>query len=537
MLSHRSIGIRTICLFWQVFFVTLGFWGWLFVWFNEVVDDRVLLERYLLYNEFLLVGILFGLGRTQEANGPHREWVLANRRSWRQALAGLFCVLLVEVAIQDRIISRSFLISYVPCLYLSLLFTNYWLPPALGQWAFSGDKEESVGLVGTVAQAIRFQGWLERKSLLGLRTIGIICPSSEPEAALKPALLQETYPFPSSIDSGTRRPLELGAPALSPPFSRATSGGAYRVSESAVIEPPLSAAITQVEPEPVRRHPSPFPVLGTLDEVGRILRERSITQLIALDLSLGPEFLRRLAAMTEQTGVRLLAVNDFNDYFGHTTATFEDDGVRFICLREEPLENPVNRVFKRLLDLAIALPMVVFVLPVAAGLVWLLQRWQSPGPVFLRQMRTGMLNRPFRMYKFRTMYVHNPDETKQAGKDDPRIYPSGRWLRRFSIDELPQFINVLRGDMSVVGPRPHLQQHELVFARVMRKYVVRRFIRPGITGWAQVNGYRGEVHEDGDIQKRVEADIHYLENWSLSLDCLIVLRTVRDCLMPPKSAY
>ena len=110
-------------------------------------------------------------------------------------------------------------------------------------------------------------------------------------------------------------------------------------------------------------------------------------------------------------------------------------------------------------------------------------------------------------------------------------------MRRFSVDELPQFVNVLLGDMSVVGPRPHLPKHEELFVKVMSKYVIRRFIRPGLTGWAQVNGFRGEIHSESDIQKRVEADIHYIENWSFSLDCLIILRTAKHCLFPPRSAY
>jgi putative colanic acid biosynthesis UDP-glucose lipid carrier transferase len=145
--------------------------------------------------------------------------------------------------------------------------------------------------------------------------------------------------------------------------------------------------------------------------------------------------------------------------------------------------------------------------------------------------------RPFKMFKYRTMHVSQSDEARQASKNDSRIFSAGRWMRRFSVDELPQFLNVLLGDMSVVGPRPHLPKHEELFAQVMRKYVIRRFIRPGLTGWAQVNGFRGEIHSEADVQKRVEADLHYLENWSFSLDCLIILRTVKHCLFPPRSAY
>jgi len=135
------------------------------------------------------------------------------------------------------------------------------------------------------------------------------------------------------------------------------------------------------------------------------------------------------------------------------------------------------------------------------------------------------------------MHVCNNDESRQATKHDPRIFPTGAWLRKLSIDELPQFINVLLGDMSVVGPRPHMPEHDAMFVQMTRNYFIRRFIRPGITGWAQINGFRGEIHGEKDVQNRVAADIYYLENWSFSLDCLIIFRTIVTCIFPPRTAY
>lgn len=122
-------------------------------------------------------------------------------------------------------------------------------------------------------------------------------------------------------------------------------------------------------------------------------------------------------------------------------------------------------------------------------------------------------------------------------RNDRRIFPLGVWMRKLSIDELPQFINVLFGDMSVVGPRPHMLQHDDMFIKIMRNYSVRRFVHPGITGWAQVRGFRGEIHTEQDARNRVEADIYYLENWSLSLDFLIILKTIKQCLFPLRTAY
>jgi exopolysaccharide biosynthesis polyprenyl glycosylphosphotransferase len=469
MLSNRSIGMRTISLLALLALVSLGFWCWLYIWEETLFYDRHLLEPYLLYNEFLLIGILFGLGGKRRMDGPHYQFINAMRQSGRQAVLGLFAVFVVVFAMENTSVSRGFFFSYIPWLYLTLLVSNYLLPLWLGQMAFSGDRSERVALTGTVEQARRFSPWLERKSSIGLRTVGLVCPT--------------------------------------------------------------------VSPDPAAEAKPPFPVLGTMDEIGDILRKSAISQVIVLDLDIGVDRLRRLAQVCEESAVRLIAVHDLNGYFNHTTTTFEDDGVHFIGLREEPLESPLNRIVKRLTDMAIAGSVVVMILPVVTAVVWLLQRFQSPGPVFFKQSRSGMLGRPFTIYKFRTMHTTNGNEATQASQDDPRIYPAGRWLRKFSIDELPQFFNVLCGHMSIVGPRPHLEKHEEMWMRAMRRYVVRRFIRPGITGWAQVNGFRGEIHTEADIERRVDADIYYLENWSFSLDCVVMLKTVKECLMPPRSAY
>jgi lipopolysaccharide/colanic/teichoic acid biosynthesis glycosyltransferase len=141
------------------------------------------------------------------------------------------------------------------------------------------------------------------------------------------------------------------------------------------------------------------------------------------------------------------------------------------------------------------------------------------------------------MYKFRTMSVQNDDETRQVRRSDPRLFPAGAWMRRFSVDELPQFLNVLRGDMSVVGPRPHLPAHDEVFMQAMQNYRVRSAVKPGITGLAQVRGFRGGTQTQEDITRRVSSDIEYLERWTLELDVWILFRTVWQVVMPPKGAY
>jgi len=166
----------------------------------------------------------------------------------------------------------------------------------------------------------------------------------------------------------------------------------------------------------------------------------------------------------------------------------------------------------------------------------LIQRFQSPGRVFYRQTRAGIQNHQFEILKFRTMHENNPDVARQATQGDERVYPAGRWLRRLSLDEVPQFLNVLRGDMSVTGPRPHLIEHNAQFAEQMSNYHIRTLVKPGITGLAQVRGFRGAASPE-EIARRLESDISYLENWRLALDISIILRTIWQMIFPPRSAF
>jgi len=166
-----------------------------------------------------------------------------------------------------------------------------------------------------------------------------------------------------------------------------------------------------------------------------------------------------------------------------------------------------------------------------------MQRIQSPGPIFFRQWRAGISNQPFTILKFRTMAIANDDPARQAEQNDSRVYPFGRFLRRMSLDEFPQFINVLRGEMSVIGPRPHMIEHNQQFEKVLQAYNVRSLVKPGITGLAQIRGYRGEARTEDDIRLRVDCDIEYIERYSLFLDFYILLRTAYHLFLPPRSAY
>jgi exopolysaccharide biosynthesis polyprenyl glycosylphosphotransferase len=289
--------------------------------------------------------------------------------------------------------------------------------------------------------------------------------------------------------------------------------------------------------EQIEKTEDGIPVLGNSDDLEKIIVERGVTQVILLEFPLFTDINRHMIRVCDQLGVRLLIVSDLEEKLRHPVTHFEDDGFRFIGLREEPLENPLNRFSKRAIDIAISLPVMIFIFPILTVIVWIAQRIQSPGPLFHVQTRAGMQNRRFKIYKFRTMRPDHEEVTRQARAGDDRVYALGKWFRKLSIDEVPQFWNVLLGDMSIVGPRPHLIEHNNQFSQLMANYHVRAFVKPGITGLAQVRGFRGEARNSADIENRVACDIEYLENWNLSLECGIILRTFAHLIVPPRSAY
>ncbi len=280
-----------------------------------------------------------------------------------------------------------------------------------------------------------------------------------------------------------------------------------------------------------------LPVLGGFSEVERIIKDTRPSQLIMLDLPMSPDQIVGLGNLCDKMGVRLFIVNDLEDKLHRSVLFLEDDGFHFLAFRQEPLECPIGRMMKRVFDILIALPVVVFVLPFTSLAVWLCHRAQSHGPLFFTQRRTGKYNQEFQILKYRTMHVNHGDEARQATEDDCRVFRTGRWMRKLSIDELPQFVNVLKGEMSVVGPRPHLVDHDELFGEIANFYRVRSFIKPGITGLAQVRGLRGEARRDQDLIDRIHSDLYYLENWSLLLDWVIIVRTAWHVVFPPKTAY
>ncbi len=288
---------------------------------------------------------------------------------------------------------------------------------------------------------------------------------------------------------------------------------------------------------PADQLPMGIKKLGNPSELQNILEEHDIGNIFILGSPRDRRVLGDWMRLAEAHGCRVSLVNDLDVFLQRRLSYFRCDDIDLIELREEPLQNLVNRAIKRAFDITLSLPVVCFVLPPLMLVVWILQRFQAPGSLFFKQNRSGLDNHPFTIFKFRTMYADRCDSALQVTTNDNRIYPVGRLLRRFSLDEFPQFFNVLLGHMSLVGPRPHMPQHDKIFAQTMTTYRVRGFVKPGLSGLAQIRGFRGEAATEEDIVRRVECDLEYIEQWSLFQDLRIVWRTFLHLIHPPKSAY
>ncbi len=206
-------------------------------------------------------------------------------------------------------------------------------------------------------------------------------------------------------------------------------------------------------------------------------------------------------------------------------------------IRREPLDSVVARWTKRAFDIVFSFCVIVFVFSWLFPLLALMVKLSSKGPVFFKQNRLGRDNKEFVCWKFRSMRMNAEADSKQATKNDPRVTKVGAFLRKSNLDEMPQFFNVFMGQMSVVGPRPHPLRLNDQYRDIIDKYMVRHFVRPGITGWAQVNGFRGETRTPELMERRVELDVWYLENWSFWLDLKIVVKTVTNMLGKEENAY
>ncbi|MDP0491443.1 MAG: exopolysaccharide biosynthesis polyprenyl glycosylphosphotransferase [Verrucomicrobiota bacterium JB023] len=279
---------------------------------------------------------------------------------------------------------------------------------------------------------------------------------------------------------------------------------------------------------------------ATREEIKEKLKGKKIDLLVASAYYLDPDVTSFMIQKGERDGYRTWLPVEISRRLGRRFTVERVGGpygTDFLTPPPAPLESTLNMLLKDLFDRLVAFVIVSTVLLPFAAVVWILQRIYSPGPLFFSQERMGVDNSTFKILKFRTMDVSNDDESRQAQKGDSRIYRGGGFLRKTSIDEFPQFLNVLMGQMSIVGPRPHMPCHEDEFQEYFERYGIRRHVKPGITGLAQVRGFRGEVNTPKDIRNRARHDILYIRRWSFFLDVRIMIGTAISVIIPHRTAY
>jgi putative colanic acid biosynthesis UDP-glucose lipid carrier transferase len=283
---------------------------------------------------------------------------------------------------------------------------------------------------------------------------------------------------------------------------------------------------------------SMYPILGNLRDCLDYSIKNQVSEIYSTFLPKDNEYLYELAEIAEDNFIRVRFALDYDLLINRNMHVDFLEDVPVLSLRREPLTELGNRIKKRAFDIVFSFLVILFLLSWLMPLIALLIRLDSKGPVFFTQNRLGRDKKVIKVFKFRSMKTMDKDgEFKQATKDDDRITKVGRFIRKTSLDELPQFFNVLVGDMSICGPRPHALKMNDDYKTLINKYMIRHFLKPGISGWAQVNGYRGETKDLKDVEGRIEHDIWYMENWTFWLDIKIIFLTAYNIIKGEKNAY
>lgn len=277
--------------------------------------------------------------------------------------------------------------------------------------------------------------------------------------------------------------------------------------------------------------------LGTTDKVEEFAIAKDIDEIYCTLPGTNDEKIFRMLNFAEKQMIRFYIVPEFYRNVKKSMVMEFLESVPLLTIRREPLQAFYNRALKRSFDLVFSSVVLCTIFPILYVLIGFLIKRSSPGPIFFKQKRTGLYGHDFECYKFRTMRVNDQADTMQAVKDDPRKTKIGDFLRRTNLDEFPQFINVFKGDMSVVGPRPHMLKHTEQYSALIDKYMVRHLVKPGVTGWAQVTGYRGETKTLEQMEGRVKRDVWYIENWTFFLDLKIIVVTLVNMFRGDKNAY
>ncbi|WP_395065462.1 undecaprenyl-phosphate glucose phosphotransferase [Flavobacterium sp.] len=277
-------------------------------------------------------------------------------------------------------------------------------------------------------------------------------------------------------------------------------------------------------------------VKGRVEDIKTFVIENKTDEIYCSLNEISNEKLKELVEFADDNNKTIKFIPDTKEIFSKNLKIDYYELFPVLSLQKTQLHNPTIKGIKRGFDIAFSTFVVVFILSWLIPLIAILIKLESRGPIFFKQGRPGLDENEFFCYKFRSMQVNETTE-KEASKNDPRVTKMGKFMRKTSIDELPQFFNVLLGDMSVVGPRPHLWSQNKSYASKVKKYMVRHYVKPGITGLAQVKGYRGEIETDDDMINRIKFDVFYIENWSIVMDIKIIIQTVVNIFKGEDKAY
>ena len=282
---------------------------------------------------------------------------------------------------------------------------------------------------------------------------------------------------------------------------------------------------------------SNYPILTNINNAIEIAKKMDVQEIFSTIMPEQNQAIYHLMHDAENNCVRFKIIPDFSVFLKKPVVVDYLSDMPVLALRGDPLEDMGNRIKKRILDLMVSAIVLLFILSWLIPLIAIIVKLESKGPIFFRQLRSGKNDKPFFCLKFRSMRMNDAADQVSATRDDPRVTRIGRFLRKSSLDEFPQFINVLLGEMSLVGPRPHMLKHSSEFSMMVAHYMSRQFLKPGITGWAQINSYRGEIRSREEIEGRVASDLWYFENWTIWLDIRIMFLTVYQVFAGHKNAY
>ena len=277
-------------------------------------------------------------------------------------------------------------------------------------------------------------------------------------------------------------------------------------------------------------------IIGKVDELKEFVLKNSVDEIYCSLNEINNNKLIELVEFADENNKSIKFIPDSTEIYSKNLKIDYYEMFPVLSLQKTILHEPITKIFKRAFDILFSLTVIVFLLSWLVPLLSLIIKIESKGPVFFKQGRPGLDEQEFFCYKFRSMRLNGTTE-KEASKNDPRVTKTGRFMRKTSIDELPQFLNVLLGDMSVVGPRPHLWSQNKAYGNRIKKYMVRHYVKPGITGLAQVKGFRGEIETDEDMVNRIKYDVFYIENWSIILDLKIIVQTIVNIFQGEEKAY